>query len=661
MATALQRSAAALDAPFGVGAAAVLVFAIWAGKDAGFAPVTWYPGALFLVALAAVALLAFGRITNSRPALAALAFLTAFTIWSALSIAWSSDRGIAWDGANRTVLYLVVYAVFVLLPWRLGSVAVLMCAFSFVVLVTGVVGLARAAGDPGEYFIGGRLAAPAGYPNAACALFMLAFWAPAYLAAQREVPPLFRALLLGFATGLVELAVLTQSRGSLFAVPVAVILYLAVVPRRLRAASALAAVAVAAVVARPRLLAVFDAVRAGAGERDAITRALVAMALTAGAVTVLWAVWAIVDSRIDLSPKVVRVGGAAAAALVVGALVVGVVAVARADPGPRERLGDAWRNFKAGYPEKQSGSHFSLGLGSNRYDFWRVALAEFKEHPLRGVGVDNFAHDYTRERRSSEEPLHPHSLPLRVLAQTGIVGAALFAGFLVSALVGVFAAARGGSAFARGLRVAAAAGAAYFLLHGSGDWLWEFAGLGAPAFAWLGAAASSSSRSATFAAGRLTVGAGVVLAAALAASLVFPWWAEVEARRAVQTWGREPQAAFARLDRARDLNPLSARSDLLAGAIASRTGDLRRMRLAFRRAVQRDPDNWYAHFELAVAHAGLGARRRALESLATARRLNPRERVIERVRRAVAAGRPIDRVALDRLFAERVRSRVGPR
>src|SRR6476469_4707064 len=108
----------ALEPPFAVGALAVVVFAVWLAKDAGYAPTTWYTGGLFLVALAAVAFLAFGRAAVSRPALVALGCLGAFAAWSLLSIACASDKGIAWDGANRTVLYFVVFAFFVALPWR---------------------------------------------------------------------------------------------------------------------------------------------------------------------------------------------------------------------------------------------------------------------------------------------------------------------------------------------------------------------------------------------------------------------------------------------------------------------------------------------------------------------------------------------------------------
>jgi tetratricopeptide (TPR) repeat protein len=142
--------------------------------------------------------------------------------------------------------------------------------------------------------------------------------------------------------------------------------------------------------------------------------------------------------------------------------------------------------------------------------------------------------------------------------------------------------------------------------------------------------------------------------------MVFPWLAEAEAQRATRTWARQPAQALDNLGRAHSLNPLSARADILAGAIASRLDLLPRMHLAFRRAVEREPRNWYAHFELGIADAGLGRRTSALRELATAARLNPREPVIGQVRLLVRLRRPVDRAKVDRLFVERVQTRVGP-
>jgi O-antigen ligase len=526
---------------------------------------------------------------------------------------------------------------------------VLISGLSIAALCIGVVDLARSAGDPTSFFIIGRFAAPAGYANAACALYVFAAWPLAYAAARREPPAVVRGALLACATALVELAVLTQSRGSLFAVPVAVVAYLVIVPYRLRAALAVAAVGITTYLARAPLLDVFDAVRldrADAG--DAIHSALGAIGLSFAAVLVGWTLIALLDRRVSLSERGVRIANGAALGVVVLAVAAGAFALSSVDVGAK------WRSFKGGYPAETGGSHFSIGLGSNRYDFWRVAVRQFRDRPLTGAGADNFADDYVRERRSSEEPLYPHSLVLRIPAQLGVVGSLLFLAFVVAAALAVTRA----SAFADGVARAGVAAAVYYAIHGSGDWLWEFAGLGAPAFAWLGLAASRPAPVRRPGTSLRIVATATALVAAL--SFVFPWLAALEARRAAQVWTHDPVAAFAALHRSHRLNPLSARADLLAGAIASRKGDIPRMARAFESAANRTPDDWYAHLELGIAYAALHDRRRALAQLARSKQLNPGEEALRIVRREVLAGRRIDRHQIDQLFVNRVRSRVGP-
>ena len=650
--------------PFVIGGLAVVVFGIWIAKDAGYRPTTWYPGGLFLLCLAFLSFVAYGRLALPRYALVAIGCLTGFAVWCAISVSWSEDKGIAWDGANRTLLYALVYGLFASVPWRRESIPVFMCGLSLAALAIGLVDLARAAaGDPERFFVFGRFSAPAGYPNAACAVYFFGFWPLAYLAARREVAPLARGVLLAAATALAELVLLTQSRGSLYAGPVGVVAFVLFVPQRLRAALALAAVGIAVLAAHGPLLDVFDAVRSDTGAEAALRDALTAIGVSAGAVLVVWTIVAMLDRRSSVEPRIVRIANRAAVVVVIAALIAGAAILGAADPGPRERLTHAWRTFKAGYPDQTSSSRFSLGLGSNRYDFWRVSLLEFRDHPLEGVGVDNFAHDYVRERRSSEEPLYPHSLIFRVPAQTGIVGTILFAGFVaaaaVAAAVGVW---RRGDLPA-GVARAGLAAVAYFAAHASFDWFWEFPALTAPALAWLGLAAGLHRDDAPRKhprVGRLGVAIASAIAVAFAASLLFPWLAELEARRAADIWPREPARAFADLDRSRDLNPLSTGADLLAGAVASRINDLPRMEVAFRRAIDRDSHNWYSHFELALALAARDKRHEALRELETAQRLNPREGLIRIIHRAVAAGRPVNRHRIDRLFVERVRARVGP-
>ena len=187
---------------------------------------------------------------------------------------------------------------------------------------------------------------------------------------------------------------------------------------------------------------------------------------------------------------------------------------------------DRWDDFKGGYSEQGFGdSRLSGDLGSNRYDFWRVVIEDqVADSPLLGEGSDNFAETYLQDRASDEDPLYPHSLPLRVLGGTGIIGLLLFAGFGVAAIVAVARSRTGpGSAFRKGMIGALTAAIAYVLLHSAGDWLWSFPAITAPAFAWLGMATARSAPPSTAAVSRsreMRVGAGVLATVAIGCSPV---------------------------------------------------------------------------------------------------------------------------------------------
>ena len=77
---------------------------------------------------------------------------------------------------------------------------------------------------------------------------------------------------------------------------------------------------------------------------------------------------------------------------------------------PVSWVDERWEEFKGGaQPNASAGARFTQTLGSNRYDFWRVAWDGFERRPFTGIGADNFRHDYLRRRTSDEEPYYPHS------------------------------------------------------------------------------------------------------------------------------------------------------------------------------------------------------------------------------------------------------------
>lgn len=646
------------------------VAAVWSAKDGGYDPRHWLAGALFVLAVLVVyALTAPGGLGSARPVRVALVALALFTAWSYLSIAWAGVEGDAWLGANRTLLYLCVFAVFVLRPWAAPGAMVVLVAFALSVAVISVweVFAAVAAADPAELLRDGRLALPIVYYNASAALFGMAAWPAVFAASRREVHPLVRGACLAAAGALVELALLCQSRASVVAFAVTLVLYLAIVPGRVRSALALVPVAATAGLAAPRLADVYSASQTGEDLLPALGQARSAIVWTIAVLAVLGAAVALVDRSVAVPRRTVfAVGAALLAGAAVGLLVVGAVGLHRyGDPRDRaERWWDSFRtpNLVDVQPED---SRFFGGLGGGRYEVWRVAVHEIREHPLTGIGSENFAVEYLRERRVViEEPRYPHSLELGVQLQTGLVGSALFCLFLGSAVWGAARSLARGRPFERAVAGAALTTFAFWAFYGSVDWFWEMPALGAPALALLGMSMRVGEPQPLRPPGRrvarVAAGAAAGLAAvAAAASLALPWLSARQMHAAVTSWQADPAAAFDRLDRARRLNPISDEPDVYAGVIAAQIGDEARQRAAFLRAHGRNPLNWYPLLSLGAVDARAGRREQALAWLAQAERLNPLEETIRVVREGLLRGRPVSDAEIERILEERVDAPAG--
>jgi tetratricopeptide (TPR) repeat protein len=417
---------------------------------------------------------------------------------------------------------------------------------------------------------------------------------------------------------------------------------------------------------REPLLDVYTAARAEALP-DALGALEEPLVGSAAALFALGTIYGLVDRFAPLPRDVARLGSWLVGVLLGLAAAVAALVLLAAYGNPVTRAQEAWDEFSAGQQFEESSSYFGANLGSNRYDFWRVALGGLADSPLGGMGAGNFAAPYLRERESLEEPLYPHSLPVMILSQTGIVGGALFLGFLASALVAVAHARGRASPLGKGVSGAALLTFSYWALHGSIDWFWEFPGLAAPAFAFLGLAAgldrpaaAPSEGPASWTRRRATAAALYTLSVVVAVvSLTLPWLAAREVERAADAWARSPESAYSILERARTLNPLSARPDLVAGAIAMRVDDFGRAEEAFERALDRQESSWYAELELAVVAALEGRRDEALARLDRAEALNPLEEAVDLVREGVLTGEPVDPHVLDTLFLQRVEERTS--
>jgi tetratricopeptide (TPR) repeat protein len=664
--------ASLLQAPATVPAAtALVVFVAWATDQAGYPLTHWAPGGVLVLALLAIAAWAIGARAAEVPLAVkvALGCLAAYTAVSFLSILWAGVPGDAWEGADRTLLYLAVLALFAWWRQRGATAAALLASW-----VLAMIGLAAyvalhldAAGASSlrAMLPGGRLIYPSGYPNANAAQWLMAFWPALLLARGARLPWALRGLLAGGAVLLADVALLSQSRGSLYATPVMLVLVFALLPERVRTFAVLVPVAAAVGASAPVVLRVGDHLNGGFATAGNV-HAAVAVAFVAAAVSgAIVALGSALEARRVFAAATgerIRRGIAVVAVLSLVAVVAGGLVAAG---NPVTRVRNAWHSFKGGYGS-HSGSRLVSGLGSNRYDFYRVALDEFTAHPVLGIGADNYQQAYLLHGRSSETPRYPHSVELRTLTETGLVGTLLALVGLGAALLAaarpVYRVAPAHDPLAATAAAAALSGFAYWVVHGSFDWFWEFAGLGAPAFAMLGLACALGPRRAAErepapARARLRsvpvrrivlAAAGLAATLAGAASLTLPWLSQLEVQDAARIWTRAPAAAYARLHEAARLNQLSDEPYVVAGSIALRYGELTRADGEFARALERTPDDVYALLERGAIASSRGRARAALSLLEEAVRLDPREGLARDALALVRAGHRVDIGELNR-------------
>jgi O-antigen ligase len=657
---------------------AIALFVVWAIDQTGYPVTHWAPGGLIMLALLGITLGVVGLDLRAvpLPVKIAVGCLAGYTALSFASILWAAVPGDAWEGANRTLLYLLVFALFALWPQRGRSAALLLGVWTlamiglaaFVVLHVD----AAAASSLQSLLPEGRLVYPAGYVNANAAMWLMACWPSLLLARSERLPWGLRGVLAGGAVLLAEVALLSQSRGSLFSTPVMLVLVFALLPGRVRTFAVLVPVAVGIGAAAPAVLRVGNHLRNGLVQPSAVHGAAVAMFAAAAVVGLVVAIGAATERRRSFSASTATRVHRSVAAVAVLALLAILVGGALAAGNPVKRIEHGWHTFKVGYSaDSTSGSRLTSGLGSARYDFYRVALNEFAAHPLLGIGADNFQQQYLAHGRSEETPHYPHSVEIRTLSQTGLIGALLALVGLGAAFAAAARGLRGSDPLGRVVVAAALAGFAYWAVHGSVDWFWEFAGLGASAFALLGLACALAPRTQAAAdpavlgtgragmssasglwrsAGlrRLTIAVGACAALLGALSLAAPWLSQLEIESAARVWPRAPQTAYARLNDAARLNWLSDEPYLVAGSIALRFGDLARADHEFALALERTPGDAYATLERGAIASSENDRRGALALLERAARLNPRDPLTMQVLQLAKEGKRVSVEELNR-------------
>jgi hypothetical protein len=670
-------------------AVTIAVVAAWTLNDGGYEsqpglgaryqPDAWYLGGLTLLALACATALGvgIGRVRLSRATKLACAALAAYVGWSFASMLWAHDQGAAFLGSDRALVYLAAFTTFAILPWTDWSVRAALTMFVTAIGAIAIVTAVKLATltDPGSLYIAQRLAYPLGYYNATAALFTTTAVVAIALSAPRDGRAPLRVLGLLVAAVCLQLAVLGQSRGWLYTAPIVLALMLVLIPGRLRllAYASLPIAATAAIT--PVLLRVYARATPGgvALTQPRLSHVLhtqgqhvVQAMLIADAVLALVAVIAVgADRRLrvgrDRTRRLNRLAVALAALVAIAAVALGLASV---HGDPIGRVERAWRSFADAHTDATGYSRFGT-FASNRADIWRVALHEFAQHPLAGIGQDNFATSYTRLRHTYEQPRWTHSIELRLLTHTGLVGALLFLAFLVAALVAALRGRRRGGISERvsvGILLLALV---VWLVHGSIDWLWEYPALSVPALAFTAAAgALGRTRLAVVpdraggrrrAALRTVAWIGAALAGAWAiAALAVPFLAARRLERALSVWPHRPALAYSEARSASDLLAFDARPDLVGGSIAVNRGEYNRARLWFREAQRREDQAWLTPFVLGLLDSEQGLRGAARAQLLRARERNPREPAIAAALDRVASRHPLTLTEAQEMLAQHI-------
>jgi hypothetical protein len=607
-------------------------WAWWAWKQGAYFGVVLLPGAILLCAGTAL-LVRFApwraELRLSPPVVVALGALTALGCWALLSALWSPAPDVAILDGQRILVYALSFGLGVGLCNLLGprmklSLVPLAVAAAFAGLIA-VVSLATSS-SPGDLLeTDGTLAFPLGYRNAEAAFFAIALFPALGLAADRELDWRLRAGALATATLCVDLFLLAQSRASMPAMAVGLVVYAIFSPQRARALSWLGLAVLPALAVIPPLTSLYGAADNGlAGVADEMNRTGLVAGVTVVVALGLGAFASRFESRLPgLGSDSANSNRRVAQGLIAFALV-GAIAFVAAVGDPVHWLGNRADEFRhAGTPDlSNQTSRFSFNAGSDRYDAWRVALDDAGEDPLFGDGGGGYQYSYLRKRDAQNQNLHDaHSVEMELLSELGGLGLGLFVVAMVAIGNGVIRARRLGPS-AAGLGAIALASGSYWLVHTSVDWFWPYPAVTAPVLALLGSACAPAVR----ALGRRSTRRWRVWLigglAVLAISAIPPWLSERYVDNAYASWRTDLGRAYDDLDQAARLNPLTDMPLLAEGSIARASGDPERALAAFRRAAEERPEEWAAHYLLADMQAK-GNPRVARNEIRVALELNP--------------------------------------
>jgi len=608
-------------------AAVIVVLAL---AEGGYSPaaVSTLSIAIWWIVLIALGLGLAPRERVPRTALIAGASLAALAGWTALSMGWADDDGRAFVEVVRVSAYagaFVAAAVFARPRHVRSWITGLTIGLSVVTAIALGSRLQEwLPGDNRELAellpdVAGRLSFPIGYWNGLAALIGLTIAMLAWSGANAR-GRLTRAASVAWIPGCALALYLTSSRGGILAAGLAIVALFGIGPQRCRL-SAGVAIGVAGGAGLIAVAAGMDALLEGANTPAASRQGNVLTLLLLAAVAATGLVRYLTEGMVDR----IKVGRSAAVAGSAVLAVIAVTAVVAADPV--EQI----NQFTAGADVDPTTANFTdrhllSATGSGRYQFWGTALDAFESAPATGIGAGGYELWWNQNGTLPRVIQNAHSLYLEMLAELGIVGFALLALLLLTAL---FCAWRGR------LNARPEAGALLAVLvagmtSAAIDWSWELPAVILPLIVAAGLACGPLSvgrqRDGGIRGRRLGWGALTMLAGGLAL------WAggvqlltgmKLEESRDAFSRGDLTEAAQAAQD-AETVQPWAAEAYLQSALVEERAGNLAAAGQALDEAIERSPEDWQLWLvksRIELANEDVEAARSALKR---ARELNPR-------------------------------------
>jgi tetratricopeptide (TPR) repeat protein len=584
--------------------------------NGGYFPVSWGWGALALLVLAALVLAAGVPAELAVLDVLFLGALAALAGWIALSLLWTASVPLTVQEVERMLVYLAAGVAGVLLVRR-RSVSSLMVGvwFALAVLTTYAL-LTRLFPDQLGTFdpiANYRLSEPVGYWNGLGILAAIGGLLALGLAARSG--PLIRCLAAGSTVIFMLVLYFSYSRGSWIAFFFGLTLAVALDRRRLQlitTALVLTPWSVTAVgVASTSSALTHQAAALDAATRDGHGLAVIAIGLVVCAsLTILAVDW--IGSVISVSHRLRRVY-VGTLLFLLAAVLIAVFGRYGFPPTLAQKAYHAFARAPAGGNDLNS-RLFSLS-GNGRVENWHTAWQEARANPVVGGGAGTFSEFWMQHKRIPDTVHDAHNLYLETLAELGPLGLVLVALVFGTPLAAIRR--------ARAAPLVPIVFGAYcaYLLHAAADWDWEMPAITLTAlFCGIGLlAAGRPEREPNALRGGVRLTGLVATAAVFGFALLGLLGNSAVSASSKSTDAGRYAHAESQARSAMGYAPWSSEPWRKLGEAQQLSGNVAAARASFRKAIEKDPNDWTLWYELALASHGVAKQR----AFAEASRLNP--------------------------------------